>query len=76
MKKIFNKATLSAIVLVLIVVASECSPTFTSKFHHDKNNPCTPGPNQDNIECENWKKSYPKEYARYQERMKNAAKGS
>jgi len=76
MKKIFNKATLSLTILALIVVSTECSPTFKSKFYHDKFNPCSPGPYQDNIECENWKKLFPKEYQKYQQRIKNAAKGS
>jgi hypothetical protein len=41
---------------------------------HDANNPCTN--QQDEVECEYWKKKYPREYKNYLERMeKHIEKG-
>ena len=71
-KKIFNKAALIA-VLILLFTVSDCSlsPKIGRAVYHDKINPCTPGENQNSIECENWKKQFPKEYKRYQKRQDN-----
>lgn len=61
------------VIIILLFMVSDCgiSPKFTRVFYHDKVNPCTPGEYQDGIECESWKKLYPKEYKSYKERMKN-----
>jgi hypothetical protein len=63
-------------ILFIVLLAFKCSPEFVSKFNHDKYNPCSIDQFHDSIECERWKKLYPKEYARYKERQKTLAKGS
>jgi hypothetical protein len=49
--------------LVVLVGFSGCAKVFTDA---DNRNPCS---NKYDIECELWRKQYPKEYARYKERM-------
>lgn len=41
---------------------------------HDMNNPCKSGPSSDAVECEYWKKNFPKEYENYLKRMEKHEK--
>ncbi len=49
------------------MLCSDCRTT--SKIYHDKYNPCTKGESFNGLECEAWKKNFPKEYKKYQERI-------
>lgn len=62
---------LSVVALTLLFVfTSQCTTLKKISYHHDNENPCTPGSYQDNIECEYWKKNFPNEYKAYEKRMK------
>jgi hypothetical protein len=60
------------LIILLTFISSQCvvSSKFEKAFWHDYDNPCTKGPYYNGIECENWKKNYPKNYEKYRERMK------
>lgn len=59
MKRIFK----ILIIAIIILTAYDCKSLF-----HDNYNPCTPGTGQNNVDCDNWKKNFPKEYIKYKKR--------
>ncbi len=57
-------------VVLILALASACSAVFQ---HADNVNPCSSG---NKTECEHWRKSFPKEYERYKERVRKSAEAS
>lgn len=63
------------IFILCMTLCADCG-TSSLMFYADMNNPCTRGAG-DPLSCAQWKKNFPKEYAKYQKRMekyKNSGK--
>lgn len=65
---------ISTLFFLFVMLCADCAitPKLKSHIYHDKINPCANGEYFNSNECDNWKKLYPKEYKRYEERMKNS----
>lgn len=59
------------LMLVVSVILISCSAVYQ---HADNVNPCSAGNSK--VDCDRWKKNYPKEYERYKERMRKSAEVS
>lgn len=65
-----TRKIISLIIIAILLIVSDCVTIKKIDFMHDHNNPCSPGEFENAIECEHWKKSFPKEYKKYKERLK------
>jgi hypothetical protein len=64
MKTQIHNSALKSILLVIAISLAGCSAMYK---RHDVYNPCS---YNNNFECATWQSKYPKEYERYQARMK------
>lgn len=65
MKNIIKKIVIILCFILMLFLADDCS----SSLFHDKQNPCTKGEYGNSVECDQWKKNFPKEYKHYIERL-------
>jgi len=61
---------ISLIAIAMLILVSDCITIKKNDFLHDSKNPCTPGKFENAVKCEHWKKSFPKKYIKYKERLK------